>query len=247
MTRRSFSAALLGAFARLSAQVEVWPITNKHDHVQGLEVSDRWFWVSAVDRRSKTGWVWRIDRLTLQTVAERNITRGALYHPSGFQVAGNSLWIAIAEYRPNSQSAVLELDPMTLAERRSFLVRDHIGAVASDGRDFVLGANWDARRIYRWTVGGTQLQVATNPSFLAIQDMKWVGDTLYAGGVGIGPNKGQCLLQQMHPLTLSVLKGSALKGDLCYTREGMALSGGRFFFLPEDEPNSRVYALGAPR
>ena len=246
MTRRTFIASLLAA-ARLPGQVQVWFLAHRHDHVQGLEVSDRWFWISAVDRRTKTGWVWRVDRQTMQTAAERNITRGALYHPSGFQVSGDSLWIAIAEYQPNSSAVILELDALTLAERRSFRVRDHIGAVATDGRGVLLGANWDARRIYRWNVGGNLLGSSPNPAFLAIQDMKWVGDVLYASGTGLGPNQGQCLLQQMHPLTLRQLKGSNLQAGLCYTREGMALHAGRFFFLPEDEPDSRIYMVGAVR
>jgi hypothetical protein len=236
---------MLGAAAGLRAQVQFWPIVHKHDHVQGLEVSDRSLWISAVDRRTKTGWIWRIDRQNFQTVAERNITRGTRYHPSGFQVVGRSLWIAVAEYAPNSSAEVLELDALTLAVQRSFLVRDHIGAVAADGRNFVLGANWDARKIYRWNLGGNQIEVSQNPSFLAIQDMKWVGEVLYAGGMGLGPNKGQCLIHQIHPSTFSVLKGSGLQGDLCYTREGMAVHGGRFYFLPEDEPNSRIYLLGS--
>ena len=170
-----------------------------------------------------------------------------MYHPSGFQVAGRSLWIAIAEYRANSSATVMELDALSLEVQRSFLVRDHIGAVATDGRTAVLGANWDARRIYRWTLGGTQVAASPNPNFLAIQDMKWIGGVLYASGVGLGPNKGQCLLQQVDPLTLAPLKGSDLKGEICFTREGMAVYAGRFFFLPEDEPDSKIYMVGAAR
>ena len=248
MTRRTLVAALLGtAAARLSGQVQSWPLPHKHDHVQGLDVSDQSFWISAVDRRTKTGWIWRVDRQTMQTVAERNLTRGNLYHPSGFQVSGRSLWIAVSEYRPNSLAEVLELDALTLGVQRSFPATDHIGAVATDGRNLVLGANWDARRVYRWNVGGNLLQAQPNPNFLAIQDMKWVGEVLYTSGIGLGPKKGQCLVEQIHPLTLSPLKDSNLPAGTCYTREGMAVHGGRYFFLPEDEPNSRIFQTGAAR
>src|SRR5262245_21339386 len=141
MTRRAILASLLGAL-RLPAQTQMWLLPHRHDHVQGLDVNDRWFWVSAADRRTKTGWVWRIDRQTGQTVTEREISRSTRFHPSGFQVAGGSLWIAVAEYRPESSAEVLELDALSLEVKRSFLVRDHIGAVATDGRTSVLGANW---------------------------------------------------------------------------------------------------------
>jgi hypothetical protein len=55
------------------------------------------------------------------------------------------------------------------------------------------------------------------------------------------------VVEQVHPLTFSPLKGSTLPAGACYTREGMAVYGGRFFFLPEDEPNSRIIQAGAAR
>jgi hypothetical protein len=202
-----------------------------------------WFWISAVDRRSKAGFVWRVNRRTLQTVAERDITQSALYHPGGLQVAGGSLWLPIAEYRRHSTSRVLELDPLTLADRRSFAVEDHIGSVATDGRTFVLGANWDARRFYRWTLDGRLQQTIDNPSPLAIQDMKYVDGALYAGGLF----KGACRLDLLDPETAAPQRSLPLPADRCYTHEGMALFGGRFYFLPEDEPKSRIYTTAIPR
>jgi len=226
---------------------QVWPIRHTHDHVQGLEVSEQWFWISAVDRRAKTGWVWRVDRRTLKTVAERDITQGSLYHPGGMQVSGGRLWVPLAEYRAHSRARILELDALTLAERRSFAVDDHIGALATDGKSILLGANWDGRRIYRWNMGGSLLAVVDNPQLWSIQDMKWAGETIFAGGEGLGIQKGHCLLQQLDPETLKVLRASRLSASPCYTREGLAIYGGRFFFLPEDEPNSRIYLMEAPR
>lgn len=237
------------AFFALSLPVgaQPWPIRHHHDHVQGLDASADWFWISAVDRRAKTGWVWRVDRRTLRTVAERNITQGTLYHPGGLQVLQGSLWVPIAEYRRNSSARILELDPMTLAERRSFPVADHIGAVATDGKTAVLGANWDARKIYRWNLSGELLGEVKFDHPMAIQDMKWVDGKVCAGGVGLGVEKGRCLLYQLDPASLAVLQKFDFSGEVCYTHEGMALFNGRFFFLPEDEPNSRIYVREAPR
>jgi hypothetical protein len=229
----------------VAAQAQVWPIPHSHDHVQGLDLDAQWFWISAVDRRTRTGWIWRVDRQSLRTVAERNITDGVRYHPGGFQVTGETLWIPVAEYRANSTTRILELDRMTLVQRRSFLVEDHIGALATDGHSVLLGANWDARRFYRWTLGGQQLAVVANRHSLAVQDMKWSGGTVFAGGTGVGRSKGQCQLHQLDPSTFELVRASGFKAGTCYTREGMAVFGGRFFFLPEDEPNSRVYSVGA--
>ncbi len=221
---------------------EAWPLRHGHDHVQGLDVNEKWFWISAVDRRTKTGWVWRVDRRTLQTVAERNITQGALYHAGGLQVVGDSLWVPIAEYRPQSSARILELDAMTLAERRSFAVPDHIGAVASDGKTAILGANWDARKIYRWALDGKLLGAVDFRERLAVQDMKWVQGLLYAGGALLATNNAACFVDQLDPASLAVVQRFAAWDGTCYTQEGMAVFGGRFFFLPGDGPDSRIYS-----
>ncbi len=236
ITRREFAA--LAAAAAVPGEVS-WPIEHHHDHVQGLEASRDWFWISAVDRRTKTGWVWRVDRKTLKTAAERDITQGPLYHPGGLQAAGGGLWVPIAEYRPKSRARVLRLDPMTLAGQSSFEVEDHIGALATDGRTFVLGANWDARRLYRWSLSGELVNAADNPGPLAIQDMKWVDGALWAGGLA----KNRCRLVRLDPETYREAGEAALPEDRCYTHEGMARFDGRFYFLPEDEPRTRVYEM----
>lgn len=235
MTRRQFAVCWVAA----AAPGESWPISHTHDHVQGLEVDPDWFWISAVDRRTKTGWIWRVDRRTLRTVAERNVTAGALYHPGGLQIAGGSLWLPIAEYRPRSSARILELDPLSLAERRRFAVDDHIGAVATDGKTFLLGANWDARRFYRWTLDGKLVETRDNPEPLAIQDMKWVDGALWAGGL-VGE---ECRLYRLDPASFRAARRIELPAGVCYTHEGMAVFDGRFYFLPEDEPRTRVYSM----
>jgi hypothetical protein len=224
---------------------ESWPLRHNHGHVQGLDVTAGWFWVSAVDRRTKTGWVWRVDRRSLQTVAERNIAQGTLYHAGGLQVVGDILWVPIAEYRPSSSSRILELDAITLAERRSFPVADHIGAVATDGKTAILGGNWDGSRIYRWSMTGEQLGATDFTPALPSEDMKWIGPVLYIGG--ITPGAKTCVVDQLDPRSLAFVRRFDQSLGKCYSREGMALFGDRFFFLPEDEPRSRIYVREIPR
>jgi hypothetical protein len=229
----------------LPAPAQVWTIRHNHGHVQGLDVSADSLWLSAADLGAGTAWIWRVDRRTLRTVAERDITIGEQSHPGGFQVSGSSLWVPVAENRPHSTARILELDAMTLADRSSFAVADHIGAVSTDGSGVVLGANWDSRKIYRWTSSGELLGVTNFPTLLAIQDMKWIGGVLYAGGTGLGREQGRCQLAELDPTTLAVRRRSTLVSNVCYTREGMAVLDGRFFFLPEDGPRSRIYAPAA--
>ncbi len=238
------AALLLLLAAGLRAE-ESWALPHAHGHVQGLDVNDRWFWVSAVDRRSRTGWVWRVDRRTLRTAAERNIAQGALFHPGGFQVAGTSLWVPVAEYAPHSSARILELDAMTLAERRSFAVPDHIGAVATDGASAILGADWDGSTIYRWSLTGETLGTTRFSPAIPSEDMKWVGPALYIGGVV--PGTKTCVVDVLDPRTLVLQRRIDQSAGRCYSREGMAVFGGRFFFLPEDEPNSRVFVREIPR
>ncbi len=243
MTMRLVASLFLLCFALLA---QPWPIAHHHEHVQGIDATDRWFWISAVDRRTKTGWVWRVDRRTMATVAERNITDGARFHPGGLQVVGDRLWAPVAEYRPSSSARILELDAMTLAERRSFEAPDHIGSVATDGRTAVLGGNWDSRKIYRWSLEGKLLESVDLREPIAIQDFKWLDGTLYAGGLGRDQIKGQCLLEELNPATLEILRRfSPPDSPICYAHEGMARWGDQFFFLPEDEPRSQVYVISS--
>jgi len=242
------AALLLILAAGLHAE-ESWALPHQHGHVQGLDVSDRWFWVSAVDRRTTSGWVWRVDRRTLETAAERNLAQGALFHPGGLQVVGNTLWVPVAEYRPHSRSRILELDATTLAERRSFPVADHIGAVATDGKTAILGADWGGSKIYRWSMSGEPLGATDFSPALPSEDMKWIGSALYIGG--IVPGSKMCVVDQLDPRTLARQRrfDQSLfdqSPGRCYSREGLAVWGGRFFFLPEDEPRSRIFVREIP-
>jgi Family of unknown function (DUF6454) len=92
---------------------------------------------------------------------------GAAYHPGGIDFDGSSVWLSVAEYRSNSRSIVVSVDPVSLEIRERFRVADHVGWVVRDpSRDVIYGGTWGSRRFYTWTPDGRE---ARNP-FAATMD-----------------------------------------------------------------------------
>jgi len=140
-----------------------------------------------------------------------------------------------------------------------FPVNDHIGAVAvSAAQRVVLGANWDTEIVYVWgfdgrlhrTLSGAELEsrrlgVVTGPSGrsgLAVQDWKIVDDRLFASGLF----RGTELAPESPQSRLVFFTGFMERGfqwrstilpkqnETELAREGMAISNGLVYFLPED-------------
>ena len=148
-----------------------------------------------------------------------------------------------------------------------FPVNDHIGALAvAADRRIVFGANWDTEAVYVWNFEG-RLQRTLNGADissrglgvvigtqgragLAVQDWKVVGDRLFASGLfrgpGVAPESPQSRLMswvgfletefQRWSITLPKQNGTEL------SREGMAISDGLVYFVPEDlGATNRIY------
>lgn len=106
--------------------------------------------------------------------------RANIYHPGGLDYDGESLWVAVAEYRPNKPSIVYRVDPISLIAREALRTPDHIGGIVHDTeRNRVIGLNWGSRTAYEWTLSGrgSKLKDTTmNPShFVDYQDCKYLG------------------------------------------------------------------------
>lgn len=79
------------------------------------------------------------------------LTRGDVYHPGGIDFDGESLWVPVAEYRPNSRSDIYRIDPDTLDAQLVFSEADHIGGIVRNRRAGTLqGVSWGSRRFYTW-------------------------------------------------------------------------------------------------
>ncbi|MFZ4629321.1 MAG: DUF6454 family protein [Blastocatellia bacterium] len=115
---------------------------------------------------------------------------GTIYHPGGIDFDGRWLWVAVAEYRPESQSIIYRVDPETMQAWEVWRVKDHLGALACDRSERMLhGVSWGSRRLYRWKVEGERLvavsPVRRNPSFYVdYQDCHGVSrQRMLCGGV----------------------------------------------------------------
>jgi hypothetical protein len=146
---------------------------------------------------------------------QKDITlgEGDMYHPGGISSDGTSVWVSVAEYRPNSASIVYKVNEKTLKTTEQFRVKDHIGGIVLDETTgHLVGNNWGSRRFYEWTAQGAQLSAWANPShFVDYQDCQYVASakalcggvtnlpqTPAAGGAGATYELGGMALIDLH-------------------------------------------------
>ncbi len=231
--------------------IDSQPIDHATHHVQGLAVTAGSFWISSVDRAAKKGFVYRVDRATGKIVAERELALGAQFHPGGIDLAGDDLWVPVAEYRPRSSTTVLRLDPTTLATKGSFTVDDHIGCVTMAGEE-LLAANWDARVFYRLSAAGKKLGQIDNPRPAKYQDLKMLGGLILACGTELIEGQQRPVVDRLDVATLKLASrwqptGQLRTGGSNFCREGCAVLGESLFLMPEDGPNTTIYRFAVPR
>ena len=173
-TTRSTSWELIGEL----------PLRFDAHHPQGMARVDSTWWISTVDVDRRLGFVLAVDAAgdEIERVAVGDAER---YHPGGMDFDGTALWIASAEYVPNSSATVYRMEPGGQPER-AFDVDDHVGAIARCGSDGdLVGWSWGSRRFYRWSVDGRLLAAKVNPGFFVDhQDCQWLDSGhLLCGGV----------------------------------------------------------------
>jgi hypothetical protein len=127
-------------------------------------------------------------------LAQTTLGEGIIYHPGGLDYDGQSLWVPVAEYRPNSRSIIYRVDPDTLRAEEAFRVNDHIGGLVRDEVNGELhGVSWGSRLFYSWTSRGKELARTPNPEqYVDFQDCAYArfrkavctGITEYTGPTG---------------------------------------------------------------
>ncbi len=91
---------------------------------------------------------------------------GDAYHPGGIDLDGTSVWVPVAEYRPDSRAIVYRVDARTLTVRRQFEVDDHFGGIVLDKTTgHLVGNTWGSRRFAEWDLRGRQLDTWQNTGF----------------------------------------------------------------------------------
>ena len=112
---------------------------------------------------------------------------GAVYHPGGIDYDGTDIWVAVAEYRPDSRSIVYRVNPATMVATEVFRWPDHLGAVVHDADARELhGVSWGSRRFYRWRTDGARrvldagapperVRTLNSSHYVDYQDCKYAG------------------------------------------------------------------------
>jgi len=215
-------------------------------HVQGLELAPRRIWVTSVDHDSHRGYLHEFDRATGKLLRRLELTDGARYHPGGISISGHSLWVPVAELKPDSSTVLVEIDVDSLQVRRRIPVADHLGCVAAAGSTLVAG-NWDSRLLYIFDLRARSgPRIVPNPSSTHFQDLKFVAGRLVGGGnldlwsgtidwIDLASMK---VVRTLHAGSVGPVRPFGRGGPL--TGEGMAIEGHDLYLAPEDGP-SRLF------
>ena len=129
---------------------------NTH-HPQGLVKTRDGFVISSVEVHDRgagkgVGHIFKVTS-TGDLITDLNVGDGAMYHPGGIDFDGTSVWVPVAEYRPDSRSIVYRVDPRSMKATEVLRFADHIGAIVHNTDDNTLhGVSWGSRRFYRWTL-----------------------------------------------------------------------------------------------
>lgn len=214
------------------------PLRFETHHVQGLDLTEQFYFVTAVDKEQKQGWLFKIHKHNTSLYSKKELTDGTLVHPGGVQFDDRYLWIPNAEYRRESRTMIYGVDPNSLEICRLFPVDDHIGAIASDGENRLYGVDWDAIHFYTWDLDGCRINKVDSPTSVAYQDIKYFGGKLLCSG-----HKGDdSAVDIIDPENWTLVKRINLprydrKNAL--SREGMTFNG-NLYFLPDDGPDSHI-------
>ena len=180
------------------------PINFKTHHPQGMvKIGDTLF-VSSVeitvpttrfpepkdgydrDTGQGVGHLFKIDAKG-NLLGSMKLGEGAMYHPGGIDYDGRHIWVAAAEYRPNSRAIIYRVDPQAMTAAEVFRFGDHIGGIVHNTDDKTLhGVSWGSRRFYKWTLGGDgkvtnadtppdTLRVPNRAHYIDYQDCHYLG------------------------------------------------------------------------
>jgi hypothetical protein len=93
---------------------------------------------------------------------------GSVYHPGGVDFDDEqSVWVPVAEYRPDSCAIVYRVDTRTFVATEVFRFADHLGGIVRDRDTGLLYAvTWGSRRLVTLTTDGHLLHATSNKSNL---------------------------------------------------------------------------------
>ena len=256
-------------------RVSSLPIAFKTFHPQGLVKIGDTFFLSSVEVHDRDagqgiGHLFKFDSAG-RLLADLKLGEGAMYHPGGIDYDGSYIWVAVAEYRPDSRSIIYRVDPATMTAVEMLRFADHIGAIVHDTDDNTLhGFSWGSRRSYLWPLGsnGRVTNAAATPAalhtlnpshYIDYQDCKYAGNhRALCSGVTEFRQSNDTAPFRLGGLELIHLRdGRPLHQVpiLLWTNSGLDMThnpvwiepagaGLRAYFIPEDD-TSTVYVFEA--
>lgn len=224
--------------------VRVIPLEGDTHHVQGLAVGENRAWLTSVDRAARKGFLFEYELESGRRLRAVEVQEDGMYHPGGIDQDEDSLWIPVAEYRPDSRSVIQRRSKATLELLGSFEVPDHIGALAvlPDG---LLLANWDARKFCLYTRDGRLVWTRPNPNPARYQELKRRYGAILASGLRGRGASAAAVIEWLDPDTLRPLQHETLgrtDRGVPFTNEGMDYRDGLLYLVPEDAP-SRLFVF----
>jgi len=150
--------------------VETIPLDGTLYHVQGVDLDRDHIWVTSVDQKDSRAYLHQFSRKTHKLERRVDLTDGPRFHPGGFSIYKNSIWVPVAEYKRDSSAVLIELDKNTLAVKRRIPVSDHIGCVAVT-KDSLIAGNWDSRQFYVLDRRAGRFESSTTPPAPAIRTL----------------------------------------------------------------------------
>jgi hypothetical protein len=256
------------------------PLSFDSYHPQGLTRVDDYFFLSSVevterpvtlsgqqfDRTNGAG-IGHLFKFGLDGVLVDQVRLGeeATYHPGGIDFDGNSIWISVAEYRPDSKSIVYRVDPDSLEAEEVFRFDDHLGAIAFDpAASKIHGVSWDSEYLYSWDYSYSEEVVETSAisapmktrrggSRIAYQDCQMLNSpamvcsgigntvidnthTLTIGGIELLDMNGHNIEHRI-PVFATTASGEFMVRNPSYL-EFNDSAAHLFYFVPEDNASS---------
>ncbi|KAJ8520185.1 hypothetical protein ONZ45_g2956 [Pleurotus djamor] len=201
----------------------------------------------------------KIARVALNDVGDLE------YHNGGIDFDGRYIWANIAQYRPNSTSILVRVDPLTLDFTRIAQFHDHTGGPVHDPHSGeIVSLNWGSRNATSINLKDVTKpppfvtrfkKVARNPSyFVDYQDCKFLGRLeefdgnphMFCGGIAsfADVDLGGVAIIDMETMIPRMEAPIALKSD-----QGRLLTTNpvdvdcvngrlRLYFLPDQETNN---------
>ena len=183
---------------------------------------------------------------------------GDMYHPGSIAFDGESIWVSVAEYRPNSESIIYKVDPKTMKPQEMFRTNDHIGGILRDGEKGKLKAvSWGSRTFYEFDQKGKVLSKTRNPShFIDYQDCESAGnDNMICSGITELPQQGSNVAKyELGGLALLDMKSMDTKHELpisLFSPQGHTITrnpvylentdhGIKLYAVPDDDHSSML-------